>query len=110
MLLLTTTVPLVYLGWSSLFRLDLSMPWLSGFAGLGDSTKMGGDPRFWNSLLLTLIYTTSTVVLQVVIGLSLALLVMQFPSGRGFCALRRSCRSCWRRWWSGFLAHPGPGA
>jgi multiple sugar transport system permease protein len=82
-LLLTTTMPLVYLGWNSLFRLDLSMPWLSGFAGLGNYTKMGSDPRFWNSLLLTLIYTSSTVVLQVVIGLSLALLVMQFPKGQG---------------------------
>ena len=83
LLLLTTTVPLVYLVWTSLFRLDLGMPWLSGFAGLGNYAKMGGDPRFWNSLLLTFIYTTSTVVLQVVIGLSLALLVMQFPKGQG---------------------------
>ena len=32
-LLLTTTVPLVYLVWNSLHRLDLGMPWLSGFAG-----------------------------------------------------------------------------
>ena len=78
-LVLTTTVPLVYLVWTSLYRIDLSMPWLSGFAGLGNYMKMGGDPRFWNSLLLTLIYTSSTVVLQVVIGLALAMLVMQFP-------------------------------
>ena len=83
LLLLTTTVPLVYLVWTSLFRLDLGMPWLSGFAGFGNYMKMGSDPRFWNSLLLTLIYTSSTVVLQVVIGLSLALLVMQFPKGQG---------------------------
>lgn len=83
LLLLTTTVPLVYLVWTSLFRLDLGMPWLSGFAGLGNYLKMGSDPRFWNSLLLTFVYTTSTVVLQVVIGLSLALLVMQFPKGQG---------------------------
>jgi multiple sugar transport system permease protein len=83
LLLLTTTVPLVYLVWTSLFRLDLGMPWLSGFAGHGNYMKMGSDPRFWNSLLLTLIYTSSTVVLQVVIGLSLALLVMQFPKGQG---------------------------
>jgi len=82
-LLLTTTVPLVYLVWNSLHRLDLGMPWLSGFAGLDNYTKMGGDPRFWNSLLLTFIYTASTVVLQVAIGLSLALLVMQFPKGQG---------------------------
>jgi multiple sugar transport system permease protein len=83
LLLLTTTVPLVYLVWTSLFRLDLGMPWLSGFAGLGNYVKMGSDPRFWSSLLLTFIYTGSTVVLQVVIGLSLALLVMQFPKGQG---------------------------
>jgi multiple sugar transport system permease protein len=83
LLLLTTTVPLVYLVWTSLFRLDLGMPWLSGFAGLGNYVKMGSDPRFWNSLLLTFIYTGSTVILQVVIGLSLALLVMQFPKGQG---------------------------
>jgi multiple sugar transport system permease protein len=83
LLLLTTTIPLVYLVWTSLFRIDLSMPWMSGFAGLGNYVKMGSDPRFWNSLLLTLIYTCSTVVLQVAIGLSLALLVMQFPKGQG---------------------------
>lgn len=81
-LLLTTTAPLVYLTWTSLHRIDLSMPWLSGFAGLGNYVKMGSDPRFWNSLLLTFIYTSSTVVLQVIVGLSLALLVMQFPKGQ----------------------------
>ena len=82
-LLLTTTAPLVYLGWTSLQRLDLGMPWLSGFAGLGNFTNMGGDPRFWSSLLLTSIYTASTVLLQVVVGLSLALLVLRIPKGQG---------------------------
>lgn len=81
-LLLTTTVPLVYLAWTSLNRIDLSMPWLSGFVGLDNFGKMGDDPRFWNSLWLTLVYTASTVVLQVVIGLSLALLVLQIPRGQ----------------------------
>ena len=47
---------------------------------------MGGDPRFWNSLWLTLAYTASTVVLQVALGLSLALLVLHIP--RGQAALR----------------------
>jgi multiple sugar transport system permease protein len=81
-LLLTTTVPLVYLAWTSLNRIDLSMPWLSGFTGAANYAKMGEDPRFWNSLWLTLVYTGSTVVLQVVIGLSLALLVLQIPRGQ----------------------------
>jgi multiple sugar transport system permease protein len=82
-LLLITTAPLVYLVWTSLQRIDLGMPWLSGFAGIGNYLKMGDDPRFWNSLLLTAIYTGSTVILQVILGLSLALLVMQFPRGQG---------------------------
>ena len=83
LLVLTTTAPLVYLAWTSLHKLDLSMPWLSGFAGLDNYAKMGGDPRFWNSLGLTAIYTASTVLLQVVIGLALALLVLQIPKGQG---------------------------
>jgi multiple sugar transport system permease protein len=82
-LLLVTTVPLVYLAWNSLNRIDLGMPWMSGFAGLDNYAKMGSDPRFWNSLWLTLIYTASTVVAQVVIGLGLALLVLQIPKGQG---------------------------
>ena len=82
-LLLVTTVPLVYLAWNSLNRIDLGMPWMSGFAGLDNYAKMGSDPRFWNSLWLTLVYTTSTVIAQVVIGLSLALLVLQIPKGQG---------------------------
>ena len=83
LLLVTTTIPLVYLAWNSMQRIDLGMPWLSGFAGLDNYTKMGADPRFWNSLWLTAVYTASTVALQVVIGLSLALLVLQIPKGQG---------------------------
>ncbi len=82
-LVLTTTAPLVYLLWTSLNRIDLSMPWLSGFAGLDNFVRMTGDPRFWSSLGLTLIYTLSTVVLQVAVGLTLALLVLQIPRGQG---------------------------
>jgi multiple sugar transport system permease protein len=81
-LVLTTTAPLVYLAWTSLMRIELAMPWLSGFAGLGNFAKMGGDPRFWSSLALTAVYTGSTVVLQVAIGLALALLVLRIPRGQ----------------------------
>jgi len=81
-LILTTTAPLVYLAWTSAMRIELAMPWLSGFAGLGNYVKMGGDPRFWHSLSLTAIYTATTVVLQVALGLSLALLVLRIPRGQ----------------------------
>lgn len=81
-LIATTTVPLIYLVWNSLWRLNLSMPWLSGFAGAENYARMLDDPRFWSSLALTGIYTGTTVVLQVLIGLGLALLVLQIPRGQ----------------------------
>lgn len=83
LLLITTTAPLVYLGWTSFFRLDMTMPWLSGFAGLDNYGKMVDDPRFMNSLWLTVVYTSSTVCLQILVGLSLAMLVQQIPKGQG---------------------------
>ena len=83
LLLLITTTPLIFLAWNSLQKLNMSMPWLSGFAGIDNYLNMNSDPRFWSSLLLTFIYTASTVVLQVILGLSLALVVLQIPRGQG---------------------------
>ena len=82
-LVLATTFPLVYLVWNSFLRLDLTMPWVSGFAGGDNYARMLADARFWHSLQLTAIYTGTTVVLQVLVGLGLALLVMQIPKGQG---------------------------
>lgn len=82
-LVLTTTFPLVYLLWTSFLKLDLTMPQLSGFAGTENYARMLDDVRFWSSLKLTAIYTSTTVVMQVLAGLGLALLVMQIPKGQG---------------------------
>jgi multiple sugar transport system permease protein len=81
-LLLTTTFPLAYLFWSSLQSINLAMPFLDGFVGLENYQRMVGDRNFWHSLSLTAIYTISTVVMQIVIGLGLALLVMRIPAGQ----------------------------
>ena len=81
-LLLTTTFPLAYLIWSSFQTINLAMPFLDGFAGLDNYIEMWSDQRFWHALQLTGIYTVSSVSLQIIIGLGLALLVMQIPSGQ----------------------------
>lgn len=81
-LLLTTTFPLVYLVYNSAFTINLTMPFLDGFAGVSNYAQMLGDQRFWHALGLTVIYTITTVLLQVVIGLGLALLVLQIPKGQ----------------------------
>ena len=81
-LLATTTFPIVYLIWTSFFNINLSMPWLSGFVGLGNYRQLVHDSRFWHSLELTAIYTVSTVTLQLLLGLGLALLVLQVRKGQ----------------------------
>lgn len=81
-LILTTTFPLAYLIWSSFQNINLAMPFLDGFVGLENYQTILGDGRFWHAMSLTGIYTASTVAMQLVIGLGLALLVMQIPSGQ----------------------------
>ena len=86
-LVLTTTLPIVYLVWSSLQRINPSMSFMNGFAGGDNYVAMAADARFWNSLRLTLVYTISTVVLQVVIGLALALAIMELRRGQWLARL-----------------------
>ena len=82
-LLATTTFPLLYLIWTSAFRVDLAMPFTNGFVGFENYRDLLADGRFWWSLLVSLIYTGSTVALQVVLGLTLALFVMDMKRGQG---------------------------
>ncbi len=82
-LLATTTFPLLYLVWTSAFRMDLAMPFVDGFVGVENYRQLLADDRFWASLVVSLVYTASTVVLQVAIGLGLALLVMDMGRGQG---------------------------
>lgn len=81
-LILTTTFPLAYLIWNSFLNINLAMPWGNGFAGLENYARMMGDSQFWFSLKLTAIYTISSVALQLIFGLGLALLVIQIPKGQ----------------------------
>lgn len=82
-LLVTTTFPIIYLIWNSFRSINLAMPFMNGFVGIGNYTTMMHDPEFWHALWLTAIYTVSTVTAQLVLGLGLALLVMQIPRGQG---------------------------
>lgn len=82
-LLLTTTVPLISLLWTSLHRYNLTDPAHDGFIWFANYAAVATDARFWASLLRSAVYTVGTVVLQVVVGLALALLVGRIRRGRG---------------------------
>ncbi len=82
-LLLVSTAPLFVLVGASLFHIELTRPWVGGFTGLGNYAAMLGDARFWHSLQITGVYTLTTVVLQVVLGLAFALALVDVRTGQG---------------------------
>lgn len=82
-LLVVSTVPLILLLGASLFRIELTRPWVGGFAGLGNYAAMLADSRFWHSLQITAVYTLTTVALQLGIGLAFALALSQEVRGQG---------------------------
>ena len=82
-LVLVTTIPLVSLLLMSCFRIDLTFPMDNGWNGLENYLEMFRDTRFWFSIRLTVIYTAITVVLQVILGLALAMAFFRGFRGQG---------------------------
>ena len=82
-LIAVTTLPLVSLLAMSFFRIDLTSPMDNGWAGFENYSEIFKDQRFWHSIRLSVIYTAITVVLQVVIGLSLAMAFFKGFRGQG---------------------------
>lgn len=78
-LVVTTTFPLLYLLWQSLQNINLAMPGMDRFIGFDNYVRMWSDGRFWAALSFTFIYSGVTVALQLVIGLGMALLILQIP-------------------------------
>jgi multiple sugar transport system permease protein len=70
-----TFLPVVDSIWMSLWHMNLAMPDANKFIGLGNYIKMFTiDPNFWVIMRNTVVQVFSTVILQVVIGLLLAIL------------------------------------
>lgn len=82
-LVLVTTLPLISLLVMSCFRIDLTYPPDNGWIGLENYVEMFNDARFWYSIRLTVVYTIITVVLQVVVGLGLAMAFFRGFRGQG---------------------------
>jgi multiple sugar transport system permease protein len=62
---------------------DLTFPMDNGWNGLENYLEMFRDTRFWFSIRLTVIYTAITVVLQVIVGLALAMAFFRGFRGQG---------------------------
>jgi multiple sugar transport system permease protein len=67
----------------SFYRSDPSTSFQAEFTGLANFARLGGDSRFYSSLRATLLLTITTVCIEFVAGLALALMANRLGRGRG---------------------------
>ncbi|MDA8219144.1 MAG: sugar ABC transporter permease [Dehalococcoidales bacterium] len=72
LLLLIVAAPLVILFRNSLYHLEFSKPWLTGFVGLENYQLIVDDSRFFESIWRAFIFIAESVVIELVIALFLA--------------------------------------
>lgn len=83
-ILLVALFPLLWTVWESLHLHDLRMPWLGQpFVGIDNYLEAFRQPRFWGALGHTLFFAVTSVGLELVIGLWLALALNRAFRGRG---------------------------
>jgi ABC-type sugar transport system permease subunit len=76
LLLLSITIyPTVYLLYSSFYSLNLMAPTLKRFIGLDNYIAMFHDPMVINGFMNTIIFTACAIVIQMILGLLIALVL-----------------------------------
>jgi multiple sugar transport system permease protein len=83
LLLLVFGYPILRAFWLSLFTKNLGTQLQSNFAGLDNYLRMAGDGRFWQSFWISSVFTTASVIFELVLGLGIALILNQRFFGRG---------------------------
>src|SRR4028119_1751926 len=82
-LLLVFAYPILRAFWLSLFTQNLGTQLKLVFSGLDNYGRMINDGRFWQSLWNTSVFTTASVLLELIIGMGVALVLNQSFKGRG---------------------------
>jgi multiple sugar transport system permease protein len=77
-----TLYPVAYSIWLSLLEKHSFFP-QERFVGLDNFIYIWGDPEFWTSLWLGVIYSVWTIAIQLILGVAAALLLNQPFVGRG---------------------------
>ncbi len=70
-------VPFVTAVYYSMLRYRLSQPFLKGFIWFGNYNSLIHDSEFWNTVWISLLYTVLTVVVELLLGLGVAMLLRQ---------------------------------
>jgi multiple sugar transport system permease protein len=80
-------IPFFTSAYDSLLRYNLGLPYLKGFIGLDNYLQFLNDPAFWNTVKVSAIYTVSTVVLELLLGLGIAMLLRARTRFNNFCSV-----------------------
>ncbi|NJM72141.1 MAG: sugar ABC transporter permease [Scytonema sp. RU_4_4] len=83
LLLFVFGYPIVRAFWLSFFTQNLGTKLQPIFSGFSNYVRMSGDGRFWQSFGTTTIFTFSTVLLELLLGLGIALVLNKQFFGRG---------------------------
>ena len=82
-LLLVYAFPIGRAFWLSFLTQNLGTELQPEFNGIGNYIRMIGDGRFWQTILNTTVFTLSSLVLELVLGMGVALMLNQAFRGRG---------------------------
>lgn len=83
LLVLITLFPFFYLVYNSLMRWNLQRAYMGkAFIGLENYRNMLADPLFWDAMRVTSVATVAIVVVQLILGMALALLFSRQMAGR----------------------------
>ncbi len=83
LLALVFAYPILRAFWLSFFTQNLGTQLKTVFSGLDNYGRMIGDGRFWQSKWNTTVFTTGSVLLELIIGMGVALVLNQSFRGRG---------------------------
>ena len=83
LLLLVFAYPIARSLWQSLFIRNLGTELQPVFSGLTNYGRMAGDGRFWQSLWNTSVFTTASVLIELTLGMVVALVLNRSFPGRG---------------------------
>jgi multiple sugar transport system permease protein len=75
--------PILRAFWQSFFAINLGNRLQPELAGLDNYLRMFQDGRFWQSLWNSAVFTTASVILELILGMGIALVLNQSFRGRG---------------------------
>jgi multiple sugar transport system permease protein len=82
LLLLVFAYPIARSVWLGLFNQNLGTELKPVFAGLNNYTRIMGDGRFWQSFGVTARFTVISVVIELILGMAIALILNRSFRGR----------------------------